>query len=82
LHGIFASQQKTQIQFPNLYNWFPTFARRSESSHTDPKVSHAQESFGRDDFSFFSVFLNEQAALLEKSGTRGQQILAGIVMGP
>ena len=35
--------QKTQIEFPNLYNWFPTFARRSESSHNDPKVSHAQE---------------------------------------
>jgi hypothetical protein len=39
--------QKTQIEFPNLYNWFPTFARRSESSHNDPgpnlKVAHAQE---------------------------------------
>jgi hypothetical protein len=35
--------QKTQIEFPNLYNWFSTFARRSESSHNDPKVSHAQE---------------------------------------
>ncbi len=34
LHGIFTSQQKTQIEFPNIYNYFPTFARRSVSSHT------------------------------------------------
>jgi hypothetical protein len=45
LHGIFTSPQKTQIEFPNLYNWFPTFALRSESSHNHPKVSQAREFF-------------------------------------
>jgi hypothetical protein len=40
-HGIFTSQQKTQIEFPNFYNYFPTFARRSVSSHIHPKMSQA-----------------------------------------
>jgi hypothetical protein len=37
------SPQKTRGEFPNLYIWWETIARRSESSHAGPKVSHCQE---------------------------------------
>ena len=64
LHGIFTSPQKTQIELPNLYNWFPTFARRSELSHTGPAVSHAPKK--KNDFSFFCNFSNTRRRVEEK----------------
>ncbi len=37
LHGIFTSPQKTRIEFPNLYNWFPT-------TEPDPRIeTHSPE---------------------------------------
>jgi hypothetical protein len=39
----FNLQQKTQIEFLNLYKWFFAFACRFESSHSYPKELHTQE---------------------------------------